>query len=88
KSVSNRKDGYAVMVYPDYSKLKSINEVLSFKKRDAFESQLGKLNSRIKQTISKNHKQFGLDPTSELKVFESNFKIDPKTNKIFAVFEY
>ena len=88
KAISNRKEGYSMMVYPDYSLLKPINEVLSSKKIDSFESQLDLLNKRIKKTLSEKHKEFGLDPNSEFGVFLNNFKIDPKTKKIFAVFEY
>jgi autotransporter translocation and assembly factor TamB len=88
KGISNRPENKTIIIYPDYSSLKGARDALSLKERDALKVNIEKLNLRLDKTIKDNHKEIGLDPNSKLKLSIDDFRVDPKTKKIFAVFEY
>jgi hypothetical protein len=86
KSKTNNTDK-TIMIYPSLSNLTSANsKALSFKMQEALKEVVKKLNKTIEKTIKENHSQLKVSKDSVFKFDISDFYVDSKTKRIYAVF--
>lgn len=86
KGLSIKGQDKTIMIYADFSSLKSAREALSPKMKDALKIEIEKMNSRIDKTIKEKYKELSLTSDSQIKISLDNFLVNPTSKKIFIIF--